>query len=147
MSKRFFVSTAPTRGLPPRIYLPIAAVFIVLFLGTMAYFLFVGFGTGGSLFGSSTGATGSVPPAPPAVSVEGGGPPPEVQLQLKTLRARIAKNPRDDVALTQLGDMFLAVGKNAQAIPLYRRALAANPQNVAAKEGLSEAQSAEQTSQ
>lgn len=110
----------------------------------MAYFLYVGFGTGGSLFGSSTGAPGT-PAPPPAVSVEGGGPPPEVQLQLKTLRARIAKNPRDDVALTQLGDMYLAVGKDAQAIPLYRRALAVNPNNAAAKEGLQQAQSEEQT--
>ncbi len=44
-------------------------------------------------------------------------------MQLQELRDRIARNPKDDVALTQLGDMYLAVGKYAQAIPYYRRAL------------------------
>ena len=95
------------------------------------------------MFGTGTGASGHAaapPPQPPAVSVQGGGPPPAVQMQLKELRERIARSPKDDVALTQLGDMYLAVGKFGQAVPLYKRALAANPKNVAAKEGLSEAQ-------
>jgi len=72
-------------------------------------------------------------------NVQGGGPPAAVMEQLSTLRARIKAHPRDDVALTELGDMYLTVGKYDQAIPLYQRALAANPKNVAAQTGLSEA--------
>lgn len=104
-----------------------------------------GFTTGGSVFGTGTGAgarnTATTATAgPPAVNVEGGGPPATVRVQLAQLRDRIARNPKDDVALTQLGDMYLAVGKYQQAIPYYKRALAANNKNVAAQEGLSEAQ-------
>ncbi len=104
------------------------------------------FGTGGSVFGRGTGAQAGPQPtqAPPALSVRGGGPPPAVRMQLQQLQARVAKNPKDDVALTQLGDMYLAVGKYSQAIPYYRRALAANKNNVAAQEGLHQAQSAQQ---
>jgi hypothetical protein len=119
-------------------------VLAAIFLGGMGWLVHQGFATGGSVFGTGTGASGHAmpaPAAPPAVSVEGGGPPATVRLQLQELRNRIARNPKDDVALTQLGDMYLAVGKFDQAIPLYKRALAVNPNNVAAKEGLSEAQS------
>jgi cytochrome c-type biogenesis protein CcmH/NrfG len=114
------------------------------FLAAMGYLVHNAFATGGSVFGSGTGASNRVAvqtAAPPAVSVEGGGPPAGVRAQLSDLRARIARNPKDDVALTQLADMYLAVGKYADAIPLYKRALAANPGNVAAKEGLGEAES------
>ncbi len=111
----------------------------------MAYLVRLGFGTSGSVFGS---ANGTPPPRAnlPAnrgnsVSVEG-GPPPAVRLQVQQLQARIARNPKDDVALTQMGDMYLASGQYAQAVPYYKRALAANPHNAAAKEGLSQADSA-----
>jgi hypothetical protein len=40
-------------GLPPRIAIPILAVFAVLFLGAMGYLLRIGFGTTGSAFGPS----------------------------------------------------------------------------------------------
>ena len=63
-----------------------------------------------------------------------------MRVQLQELRTRIARSPKDDVALTQLGDLYLAVGKYGEAIPYYTRALAANPHNVAAHEGLTEAQ-------
>lgn len=132
------------RGLPPRIYIPIVVLLGALFLGSMAWLVHAGFTTGGSVFGTGTGAgsrAGAPTAGPPAVNVEGGGPPVAVRAQLQELRDRIARNPKDDVALTQLADMYLAVGKYAQAIPYYQRALAVNPNNVAAKEGLSEAQS------
>ena len=132
---------APKRGLPPRIYLPIVVVIAVIFLGAIWWLLRAGFATGGSVFGSGTGASGAAAPAasgPPAVNVEG-GPPPTVRVQLQELRARIARSPKDDVALTQLGDLYLAVDKYSEAIPYYLRALAANPHNVAAREGLDEA--------
>ena len=38
-------------GLPPRVVIPIVAVFAVIFLGIMGYFLRIGFGTTGSAFG------------------------------------------------------------------------------------------------
>lgn len=133
----------PQRGLPPRIYVPIMLVLAAAFLAAMGYLLHTAFSTGGSVFGSGTGAgnrTAIATAAPPAVSVEGGGPPAAVRSQLSDLRNRITRNPKDDVALTQLADMYLAVGKYADAIPYYKRALAVNPNNVAAKEGLSEAE-------
>ena len=133
------------RGLPPRIYVPIVVVLGAAFLVAMGWLVHQGFTTGGSVFGTGTGAGAhaSAPTVgPPAVNVEGGGPPAAVVAQLSQLRDRIARNPKDDVALTQLADMYLAAGKYQQAIPYYQRALAANPKNVAAQEGLSEARSA-----
>lgn len=141
-SKRLFVSSEPTGGLPPRIYLPIVAILAAAFLAVMWYLVSVGFGVSGSVFGSAG------KPGTPAMqrqgqntSVEGGGPPAAVMLQIKALRDRIAAHPRDDVALTQLGDMYLAANKFAQAVPLYEQALKANPRNVAAQTGLEQARS------
>jgi cytochrome c-type biogenesis protein CcmH/NrfG len=135
------VRTPRPSGLPPRLYLPILIVIAVLLFGAIGYFVAVGYGVTGSVFGSGK------PHAPMAgqaggTSVEG-GPPPAVVSQLRTLRARIAAHPNDDVALTQLGDMYLAANLFSQAIPLYRRALHANPGNVAAKAGLEQAQTGE----
>jgi len=126
------------RGLPPRIYLPIITIIGVLFLGIMAYLIVVGFGVTGSVFGKSGNAASVTQGS--ATNVQGGGPPPAVMEQLATLRARIAAHPNDDVAITQLADEYLAAGKFAQAIPLYKRALVVNPKNVAAQTGLAEAQ-------
>jgi cytochrome c-type biogenesis protein CcmH/NrfG len=140
------VSVPPSRGLPPRIYVPILAIVAIAFLATMAYLVAVGFGVTGSVFGTAakTGAgTGAQQGTQAAVE---GGPPPAVMEELKTLRERIAAHPNDDVALTQLGDMYLAANRFSEAIPLYRRALRANPRNVAAQAGLSEARDALQSS-
>lgn len=134
------------RGLPARSYLPIVVLFAVVFLGLLGYLVRLGFGTSGSLFGNGTGTPGPSATAAPAqsqaVNVEGGGPPPAVRMQLAQLRRRIAQHPKDDVALTELGDMYSTVGKLQEAIPLYKRALAANRSNVAAREGLDQALSA-----
>ncbi|MDQ2871496.1 MAG: hypothetical protein M3R35_00015 [Candidatus Eremiobacteraeota bacterium] len=134
------------RGLPPRAYLPGVVIFAVLFFGALAWLLRIGFGTSGSVFGTGSGAAVSgasaAPVQPDRVSVEGGGPPAAVRLQLAQLNERIAKHPKDDVALTQLGDLYLTAGMYAKSIPLYKRALAANPHNAAASEGLSQAESA-----
>ena len=143
-SKRLFVSAQGSRGLPPRIYLPIVAVIAIAFLWVMGYLVAQGFGVTGSVFGKSAkpgsvaGATQQQSQGSQA-SVEG-GPPAAVVEQLKTLRDRIAAHPKDDVAITQLGYMYLAANRFADAIPLYQRALAVNPKNVAAQAGLSEAQ-------
>jgi len=137
------VADRSTDGLPPRIYVPIVAVAGAIFLGTMAYLVLVGFGVTGSVFGKAATAqsNATIQRQGSQAAVEG-GPPAPVMAQLQTLRARIAAHPNDDVALTQLGDMYLAANKFEQAIPLYRRALRANPHNVAAQTGLAQAQAA-----
>jgi cytochrome c-type biogenesis protein CcmH/NrfG len=130
-------------GLPPRIYVPIFTVIAAVFLCTMAYLVAVGFGVTGSVFGKAVKSQTSA-----AAEQQGsqnrveGGPPAPVVAQLQTLRARIAAHPNDDVALTQLADMYLAANKFEEAIPLYRRALRANPHNVAAQTGLAQAREA-----
>lgn len=130
-------------GLPPRIYVPIFGVIALVFLALMGYLVSVGFGVTGSVFGKAaqpgTAATAARQGSQNAVE---GGPPAPVIAQLQTLRARIAAHPNDDVALTQLADMYLAANKFTEAIPLYRRALRANPHNVAAQTGLAQAQAA-----
>lgn len=135
----------PARGLPPRIALPIVAIVSLVFLVIMAYLVGQGFGVTGSVFGKAAkpGAVAGMQQQPQGsqANVEG-GPPPAVMEQLKTLRERIAKHPGDDVAITQLADMYLAANRFAQAIPLYRQALKVNPHNVAAQTGLAEAQEA-----
>ncbi len=129
-------------GLPPRIYVPIVTIVAAIFLATLAYLVAVGFGVTGSVFGKA------VKPAASAALEQGsqnsveGGPPAPVVAQLQALRARIAAHPNDDVALTQLGDMYLAANRFEDAIPFYRRALRANPHNVAAQTGLAQAQEA-----
>lgn len=128
------------RGLPPRIYLPIVTVIAAVFLCVMAYLVADGFGVTGSVFGKA-----GAPQSTSATQEQGsqnaveGGPPAPVMAQLKTLRERIAMHPNDDVAMTQLADMYLAANMFARAIPLYERALRANPHNVAAQTGLAEA--------
>lgn len=134
-------STAPG-GLPPRIYVPIVVVFAAVFLGIMAYLVADGFGVTGSVFGRTAGAPGASTPQQGSKNDVEGGPPAPVMAQLRTLRERIAAHPNDDVALTQLADMYLASNHFAEAIPLYRRALRANPSNVAAQTGLAQAQDA-----
>jgi cytochrome c-type biogenesis protein CcmH/NrfG len=139
-SNESFVSRS-TSGLPLRIYLPIVVVLAAAFLALMAYLVADGFGVTGSVFGS-TAKTGAPPSSQGAQNAVEGGPPPAVMAELSSLRARIASHPNDDVALTQLGDMYLAANKFSDAVPLYRRALKANPHNVAAQTGLEQAQDA-----
>lgn len=127
-------------GLPPRIYVPIVVVIGAAFLCIMGYLVADGFGVSGSVFGKAVKSQSSAQMQPQGSqnAVEG-GPPAPVVAQLRTLRARIAAHPNDDVALTQLADMYLASNHFAQAIPLYQRALRANPHNVAAQTGLAQA--------
>ena len=138
------MASANGSGLPPKIYVPIFAVIAILFLGTMAYLVSIGFGVTGSVFGKSV-QSGAAPPSEARQGSQNaveGGPPAPVAAQLQTLRSRIAAHPNDDVAITQLADMYLAANKFDAAIPLYRRALRVNPHNVAAQMGLAQAQAA-----
>jgi cytochrome c-type biogenesis protein CcmH/NrfG len=107
----------------------------------MAYLVAIGFGVTGSVFGKAAPPQASAARQGSQNAVEG-GPPAPVAAALQTLRRRIAAHPNDDVALTQLGDMYLAANRFEQAIPLYERALRANPQNVAAQTGLAQAREA-----
>ena len=137
-----------SRGLPPRIYLPVLALLVLLFLVPMAYLVADGFGVTGSVFGKAAkpGAVAGMQADSGGGQQQGsqgnveGGPPAAVVAQLKTLRDRIAAHPNDDVAITQLADMYLAANKFADAIPLYKRALTVNPKNVAAQTGLAQSQ-------
>jgi cytochrome c-type biogenesis protein CcmH/NrfG len=130
-------------GLPPRIYAPIVTIVAAIFLAAMAYLVSIGFGVTGSVFGKAAKQETNTPlERQGSQNAVEGGPPAPVIAQLQTLRARIAAHPNDDVALTQLADMYLAANKFAEAIPLYRRALRANPRNVAAQTGLAQAQEA-----
>jgi cytochrome c-type biogenesis protein CcmH/NrfG len=131
------------RGLPPRIYLPFVLVFAVLFLGTMAYLVNIGLGVRGAVFGAS----GQPAQAQSAQQRVEGGPPPAIALEWQTLQRRVARHPRDDVALTQLGDLELTADRYSDAVTYYRRALAVNPHNAAAVEGLNEAENALRSSQ
>ncbi|MBV8363355.1 MAG: tetratricopeptide repeat protein [Candidatus Eremiobacteraeota bacterium] len=128
-------------GLPARIYVPIVALFAVIFLFVVGYLLRVASGSTGSALGPSASRSMNLGArvAPPQNVEVGGGPPPAVALKLSELRRQIATHPRDDVALVELGDLYLTVGKYSQAIPLYERALRVNPSNPAAKSGLDQA--------
>jgi cytochrome c-type biogenesis protein CcmH/NrfG len=136
------VSENTANGLPPRIYLPIAIGIAAIFLSVLGYLVSVGFGVTGSVFGKAASGTAAAVQRQGSQNAVEGGPPPPVAAALQTLRSRIASHPNDDVALTQLGDMYLAANKFQEAIPLYRRALRANPHNVAAQSGLAEAREA-----
>lgn len=109
----------------------------------MAYLVAIGFGVTGSVFGKAAQpVSGATAPQQGSQNAVEGGPPAPVVAQLQTLRARIAAHPNDDVALTQLADMYLAANHFDEAIPLYRRALRLNPRNVAAQTGLAQAREA-----
>jgi cytochrome c-type biogenesis protein CcmH/NrfG len=109
----------------------------------MAYLVADGFGVTGSVFGKATQPqTNAAADRQGSQNAVEGGPPAPVMAQLQTLRQRIAAHPNDDVALTQLADMYLAANRFDQAIPLYQRALRANPRNVAAQTGLAQARAA-----
>ncbi len=133
--------TATSRGLPARYSIPLFTIAAVIFLSVLFYFLRIAFAENGTALGPGPSRPSSAAQEPQNVGV-GGGPPPAVREQLSELHARIASHPRDDVALVQLADLYLAAQKYAQAMPLYRRALAVNPTNVAAQAGLEEAKAA-----
>jgi cytochrome c-type biogenesis protein CcmH/NrfG len=142
-SNRFFVQPNAPAGLPPRIYVPVAILMAAIFLGILGYFVAEGFGVTGTVFGkTATVQSGGAMPQQGSQDAVEGGPPAPVVAQLRTLRARIAAHPNDDVALTQLADMYLAANRFEQAIPFYERALRANPRNVAAQTGLGQAREA-----
>ncbi len=127
---------SPKRGLPAPLAIGLFVAFAAILLLVTGDFIVKGFDVRGSVFG--TGGPSMQRNAGSAAAVQG-GPPPAVMLQVSQLKARIAKDPHDGVALTQLGDLYLASSQFARAIPYYERALVINKGNVAAKTGLEQA--------
>ncbi len=127
---------SPKRGLPAPLAIGLFVAFAAILLLVTGDFIIKGFDVRGSVFGA--GGPSMQRNAGSAASVQG-GPPPAVMLQVSQLKARIAKDPHDGVALTQLGDLYLASSQFARAIPYYERALVINKGNVAAKTGLEQA--------
>lgn len=135
------MSTSPARGLPPRIYVPILAIFAVVFLALMAYLLRIGLGNTGTALGPAAappGASMRSVPGLPGNEVGGGsgGPPAPVMAQLQELRERLRTNPNDVSALVTLGDMYHEIGKDQEAVSFYRRAAHADPKNEHARASL-----------
>lgn len=134
------MSTPPARGLPPRIYIPILAVFAVAFLALMAYLLSIGLGNAGTALGPGVSPPGtSSHPGPaglPGTSVGGGGPPAPVMAELQALRGRLRSNPNDVAALDELGDLYHEAGKDEQAAGFYRRAVHADKKDAHARDAL-----------
>ncbi len=88
---------------------------------------------------SGTGPIRSGSTALPGAGVGGGtpaGPPAPVMQALRTLRDRIARNPRDVDALLRLGDLERAAGMNEKARDYYERALRVDSKNAAARAAL-----------
>ena len=120
-------------GLPARIAVPILAVFAVLFLGTLGWFLRIGFSTTGSAFG------------PGSVSEQG-------DARIQATPAPIATDPPGTFTVPQTGTGPIANGSNAlpgagvgggtaaggppapvmQALTELRGRLARNPKDLAA---------------
>jgi len=77
---------------------------------------------------ASTPTDGAAIAAEPTAPAASAAPPmaqmDAVRQQLNALKQRIEKDPRDTAALTQLGTMYMDVGKFPQAIDYFERALA-----------------------
>jgi len=146
------VTGGPSRGLPPRVYVPILLAVTLAFLGTIGYFLRIGLSETGAALGPSAqqgdanirataapnevdipqtggagqGAASSALGGTPAQGVAGAPPPPVARL-LGELRQRLARNPKDAAALVGLANLYSDAGKYPQALPYYERALAVAP--------------------
>jgi len=148
------VTRGPSRGLPPRTYIPILVVAMLAFGGVLAYFLRIGLSTTGSALGpgvvaqqgdsniqatpipgevevpQSGGAPGnSVGGGSPPQAAAAGAPPAPIQRLLTELKGRVARNPHDLSALVGLASLYADAAKFPQALPYYKRALALDPGN------------------
>ncbi len=99
----------PARGLPTRVVVPVLLIIAGFAAIPIVHFLQIGFGTNGSSIGTSS---------------SNAAPPPAVAAELRDLRARIERNPRDTEALTSLAAMYRQIGETAQAEAYEARARA-----------------------
>ncbi len=143
------MTSGPSRGLPPRIYVPILIAAMLAFLGIVGYFLREALGVTGSAIGpvgqqgdANIRATATLAPGEVVVpqtgggvgggtpqQAAGGGPPAPVQRLLTELRGRLQTNPNDLAAIVNLANLYFDAGKFPQAVAYYRRALALDPEN------------------
>lgn len=65
-----------------------------------------------------------------------GEPPAPVMQQLQALKARIAENPKDQKAYTELGNLYFQAGKFAQALAYYEKAVHLDPKDIIARNDL-----------
>ncbi len=137
----------PARGLPPQISVPITLVATAVVVAVVVSFVRIGLGVTGSALGPTAGQ--SPIPRLSAATTQGTGvgggsagvavgaaPPAPVQRLLTEFKSRLARNPRDLAALVGLGDLYADAGKFPQAEAYYRRALAVDPRNEAAADGM-----------
>jgi tetratricopeptide (TPR) repeat protein len=147
------VTRGPSRGLPPRTYVPILVVAMLAFGGVLAYFLRIGLSTTGSALGpgvvaqqgdsniqatpvpgevvipQSGGAPGNSVGGGSPPQAAAGAPPAPIQRLLTELKGRVARNPHDLSALVGLASLYADAAKFPQALPYYKRALALDPGN------------------
>ena len=65
-----------------------------------------------------------------------GGPPGPVMQQIQALKARIAQNPKDGDAYSQLGDLYFEANMYKQALQYYQSAVNANGKDLASRNDL-----------
>lgn len=64
------------------------------------------------------------------------GPPAPVMQELANLRSRIARNPKDEAAYTELGHLFFEANKFQKALSYYEKAVALDGSDIVARNDL-----------
>lgn len=112
------VKNVPSRGLPPRIVIPVVLCIAIIAAIPIISFLKTGFGTSGSSI------------APAGIMT----PPPAIAEALSELRSRIARNPHDVEALSALAGLYAQIGRTSEAANLEGQAVKSSPNDVALRE-------------
>ena len=102
-----------------------------LLLGLVIGSLVIGPRVARSKLAGASSSSSSPEAAPEATSgasampqgAQGQNPMAAIRQQLETLKSRVAQNPNDVEALTQLGNMYMDAAKYPQAIEYYERSL------------------------
>jgi len=100
--------------------------------------LWIAIAIAGILFGVILGyvlagqRTPAVQPAPSAADLNPAAPAASLvdERQIQTYRDILARDPRNQQAAIQLGNLLYDAGRYAEAIPAYRQAVAVDPRNV-----------------
>lgn len=69
-------------------------------------------------------------------NVSSAGPPGPVMQQIRALKERIAQNPNDGAAYSQLGDLYFQASKFEEALELYKKAVEINGEDVVSRNDL-----------
>ncbi len=65
-----------------------------------------------------------------------GGPPAPIMQEIRLLKERIAQNPRDADAYSELANLYFQANKFDQALVLYEKAVALNEKDIVARNDL-----------